>query len=93
MKKDPFVTPWVRTTLGREEITFEICICRWVYVYEYGSSGRPSEADRTRYERKILKKKTRTTVRLQSHCCSIQHTRPGVPYEGQHRVETAVRVT
>ena len=49
--------PRVRTTLSREETTLGVSTCCWVYVYEYGSSGRPSEADRTRYERKILKKK------------------------------------
>ena len=26
-----------------------------------------------------------------SYCCSTQNTVPGVSYEGQHRVETAVR--
>ena len=90
---DPFVIPRVRTTLGREETTLGVSTCCWVYVYEYGSSGRRSEADGTRYDKKKLEKKTRTTVRLQSHCCSMQHARPGVPYNVQHRVETAVRVT
>ena len=49
-KGDPCVRPWVRTTLGREEIALGIVICCWVYVCEYGSVGRRSEADRTSYE-------------------------------------------
>ena len=47
---DPRVIPWVRTTLGREEITLWIGICCWVFVCEYGSVGRRSEADTTSYE-------------------------------------------
>ena len=48
--------PRVRTTLGREEIILGVSTCCWVYVYEYGSSGRRSEVDRTRYEEKNKKK-------------------------------------
>ena len=39
-ERDPFVIPWVRTTLDGEEITLAVSIRCWVYVYEYGSSGR-----------------------------------------------------
>ena len=91
MERDLCVLSRVRTTLGREETTLGASTSCWVYVYEYGSSGRRSEVDRTMYEKKKLKIGTQTTVLLHSHCCSTQHTRPGVPCEGQHRVETAVR--
>ena len=55
-ERDPLVIPWVRTTLGREEITLGVSIRCWVYVYEYGSSGRRSKADRTRYKKKPKKR-------------------------------------
>ena len=47
-------------SLGREEITLGVRICCWVYVYSNCSGGRRSEADRTRYEQKIVKKETHT---------------------------------
>ena len=52
---NPCVIQWVRTTLGRDEITLGVGICCCVYVCEYGSAGRRSEADRTRYEQKPKK--------------------------------------
>ena len=42
-ERDPLVIPWVRTTLGREEITLGASIRCWVHVYEYSSSGRRSK--------------------------------------------------
>ena len=54
---------------------------------EYGSVGRRSKEHRTRCEQhKDRKERTPTYV------CRAQYTRPAVSYEGQHRVETAVRV-
>ena len=60
-ERDPFVIPWVRTTLGRAEVALGVSIRCCVYVYEYGSSGRRSKADTTRYEKKNEKKGTHTT--------------------------------
>ena len=67
---DPCVIPWVRTTLIREEITLGVGIC-WVYVCEYGSVGRRSAADRTRYEQNNRNKGTHTTVR--SRITAVAH--------------------
>ena len=57
---DPCVIQWVTTTLDREEITLGVGICYWVYVCEYGNSGRRSKADRTMYEKKKKRKTKRT---------------------------------
>ena len=47
-ERDPCVIPWVRTTLGREEIAVVVGICCWVYVCEYGIVGQRKKVDRTR---------------------------------------------
>ena len=54
-ERDPCVWPWVRATLGKEGNTLGVRVCCSVYVYS--SDGRRSEADRTRYEQKIERKK------------------------------------
>ena len=51
--------------------------------------GRRPVANRTRYEQKILKPKH---VCPFSYCFNTQDTRPGVCHEGQHLIETVVRV-
>ena len=48
-------------SFGREEMTIEVRIWCWLYVYS--SRGRRSQADTTRYERTIRKSETHATVR------------------------------
>ena len=74
---DPRVIPWVRTTLGREKITLAVGIWCWVYVCEYGSVGRRSKEDRTRYEQNDRKKGTHTTVRSR---ITVAHNIRDQPY-------------
>ena len=64
--------PWVRTTLGREEITLGVGICCGVYVCEYGSIGRRSEADR------CLEERYRSLWLTVGSIPSVYRTRPGV---------------
>ena len=59
---NPCVIQWVRTTLGRDEITLGVSIRCWVYVYEYGSRGRRSKSDTIRYEKKTKKAGRHITV-------------------------------
>ena len=79
-----------RASLGREEITLGVRICCWVYVYSSG--GRRSQADRSTYEQKNRQQETRTTVRSRTAVAHKRTRRGESYYQGQHRVETAVRV-
>ena len=64
-----------KASLGREEITLEVRI--WCWVYLYNSGGRRSEADRTRYEQKKRKNETHTTVRSRT---AVVHNIRGKAY-------------
>ena len=75
-ERDPFAIPWVRTTLGREEIILGLSIRCWAYMYEYGSSGRDKKQTGPG-TRKKAKKGTHTTVRRRT---AVAHNIPDQAY-------------